>query len=98
MGLSRKVPALPRGFVLGETVVYLAHRKAVPAPGMDDVYPGVFAAFVPSRVDLVIEDAEAIPPHAERLHDQIAKQAGAESVRVIQVLREGIDTQETLDL
>lgn len=29
MGLSRKIGALPKGFKLGETVVYLAHRKAV---------------------------------------------------------------------
>jgi hypothetical protein len=29
MGISRKLPAVPRDFVLGETVVYLAHREAV---------------------------------------------------------------------
>ena len=29
MGVSRRLPAVPRGFVLGETQVYLAHRKAV---------------------------------------------------------------------
>jgi len=29
MGVSRRLPAVPRGFVLGETQLYLAHRKAV---------------------------------------------------------------------
>jgi len=29
MGVSRRLPAVPRGFALGETQVYLAHRKAV---------------------------------------------------------------------
>lgn len=29
MGLSRKIGALPKGFKLGETIVYLAHRKAI---------------------------------------------------------------------
>jgi len=29
MGLSRKIGALPKGFELGKTVVYLAHRKAI---------------------------------------------------------------------
>ena len=28
-GVSRRLPAVPRGFVLGETQVYLGHRKAV---------------------------------------------------------------------
>jgi hypothetical protein len=28
MGVSRKISAVPRGFRLGETVVYLGHRKA----------------------------------------------------------------------
>ena len=29
LGLSRKIGALPKGFELGKTVVYLAHRKAI---------------------------------------------------------------------
>lgn len=92
MGLSRKVPALPRGFKLGETVVYLAHRSAV--VNGDEVQPGVFSAFVPARLDLVIEDAEAIPSRAEKIFD--AHEPGA--VRIVQVLREGIDTQQELEL
>jgi hypothetical protein len=98
MGISRKVPALPRGFEVGKTVVYLAHRCAVTSPFGDDVYPGVFSAFIPTRVDLVIENADAIPSRAAKLAEQIEEQAGADAVRVIQVLREGIDTQGELDL
>lgn len=98
LGISRKVPALPRGFEVGSTVVYLAHRQAVVTPWGDDTYPGVFSAFIPTRVDLVIENADDVPPRAAKLAEQIAGQAGDNAVRVIQVLREGIDTQGELDL
>jgi hypothetical protein len=32
MGLSRRVPAVPKDFVLGETWVMLAHRQVIPRP------------------------------------------------------------------
>ncbi len=98
-GISRKVPALPRDFVLGETVVYLAHRKAVhdfDKPD-EDQKPGVFSAFIPLWVDLVIEDAEAIPSKAVSIVEKLVEKHGEESVRIIQVLREGIDTQQEVD-
>ena len=31
MGISRRIPAVPNDFVLGETWVWLAHRKAIEA-------------------------------------------------------------------
>lgn len=98
MGVSRKVPALPRGFEVGKTVVYLAHRIAVPSLDGAEAFPGVFTAFIPTRVDLVIESADDIPSRAKKLAEQIEEQAGVDAVRVIQVLREGIDTQGELDL
>lgn len=42
MGISRRITAVPRDFVLGETWVLLAHRRAIPAgyklKGQDEVY------------------------------------------------------------
>ncbi len=93
MGLSRKIGALPKGFKLGETVVYLAHRKAVaPAAGYvgsDDAdaiveqqfRPGIFATFKPTGVDLVIADENAVPEKAEKLAERIGD--GARIVRVV---------------
>ena len=82
MGVSRKVGALPRGFELGTTVVYLAHRFAVPAPMPgEEATPGVFSAFRPTGVDLVIEAGEAVPERAVRLAEQIG-----EGARIVQVI------------
>ncbi len=96
MGVSRKIGAIPRGFVLGETHVYLAHRKAVPVYGDDPkMEPGVFTAFRPTRIDLVVDDIEDVPEKAENLAHQIEKAAvdgGAANdtglVRIVQVTRE----------
>lgn len=56
MGLSRRITgdALPRGFKLGQTWVFLAHRMAI---GGEE--PGVFNAFVPSRVEYVVTGEES---------------------------------------
>lgn len=88
MGVSRKISALPRDFVVGATVVYLAHRKAVPQPD-GDPHPGIFTAFVPQRVDLVIENAEQVSERALHIAAAIAKRAVVASpVRIVQVVPE----------
>lgn len=90
MGVSRKLGALPKGFELGTTWVYLAHRKAIlrdevdpakPADTHQVGYPGVFSAFKPTGVDLVIDDEHAVPERAERLAEQVG--SGARIVKVI---------------
>lgn len=90
MGVSRKLGALPKGFELGTTVVYLAHRKAIikdeidperPADTRKVGYPGVFSAFKPTGVDLVVDDENAVPERAERLVEQVG--AGARIVKVV---------------
>jgi len=92
MGLSRKIGALPKGFELGKTVVYLAHRKAFresPVRMKDGTLnydaerflPGIFATFKPTGVDLVIADADAVPEKAEKLAEKIGD--GARIVKVI---------------
>lgn len=96
MGVSRKVSAIPKGFKLGETVVYLAHRFAVPprkpvseahtvlmklAGATPEGTPGVFAIFKPSGVDLVIDDEHNVPERAEKLAEQVGD--GARIVKVV---------------
>lgn len=97
MGVSRKIKAVPKDFEPGKTVVYLAHRKAVPgAPldrgaehmghfefpeGNEDPKPGIFSAFRPTAIDLVIEDAKNVPEKAVKL----AEKYGA---RIVQVVRD----------
>ena len=93
MGVSRKVSAIPKGFKLGETIVYLAHRYAV-APQISEGFveqglpenahgtPGIFAIFKPAGVDLVIDDEKNVPERAEKL----AEQVGA-GVRIVKVVR-----------
>ncbi len=95
MGVSRKIKTVPKGFELGVTFVYLAHRFAVPTGEVDDagnpkMGPGVFSTFKPTGIDLVVADANQMPEKAERL----SKQYGA---RVIQVVH-GDGVAEQLEL
>lgn len=71
LGISRRIHAVPKGLVLGQTWVYLAHREALPidAPGADlmltgdDTPPpnraGIFSAFRPMRVEQLIRERDA---------------------------------------
>lgn len=57
MGISRRIPAVPREFKLGETWVALAHRKAIVEAkfGQEPKYKaGIFHVFQPTRVEYVI--------------------------------------------
>lgn len=82
MGISRKLPAIPKGFKLGETVVFLAHRYAVdPAPGETERRPGIFSIFRPAGVDLVIDDETSVPERATKLATEIG--TGARIVKVV---------------
>lgn len=91
-GVSRKIKAVPQGFVLGETWVFLAHRKAIrnPATGERDM-PGIFSAFRPRGIDLVIADAHNVPEKAERLAEKIG-----DGARLVKVVRD-VDAQTTID-
>jgi hypothetical protein len=95
LGVSRKVPALPRGFELGKTWVYLAHRAAVQQviEGEPLVQAGVFTAFLPTRVDLVVDtdDPAQLPERAVKLAEELG-----EGCRLVKVTRD-CDTQLTLD-
>lgn len=66
LGVSRRIPAVPRGFKLGETWVWLAHRNCIldgdPRPFDPDWSPeytaGVFQVFEPSAIEYVCKGDE----------------------------------------
>lgn len=66
MGISRRITAIPRGFVVGETWVLLAHKKALQAEkavhgdeGTEtENIPGIFQAFRPTAIEYVVRGDE----------------------------------------
>jgi hypothetical protein len=97
LGVSRRIAALPKGLVLGETWVLLAHLDAVPpkepticarcnydkgehwSPGdacpinagatsyeAAKPTPGIFCAFVPRAVELILKESDATPERREK--------------------------------
>jgi hypothetical protein len=91
LGISRKLPAIPRGFKVGETRIYLAHSKAIAYEGLNGegiiaTKPGVFASFIPTSVDLVIDDPNQIPERALKLKERLGDFAQLVKVLPIEVL------------
>lgn len=85
MGISRKIAAIPNGFQLGEHAIFLAHRKCIykkSEKGEYQWYPGVFMAFKPHMIDLIIDDPNKIPDKAIG----IAKRLGEGKVRIVKVI------------
>jgi len=114
MGVSRRIPAIPKGLVIGETWVLVAHLDAVPAKEPNictrcelgaaihvghpnsvfkkDLFkggeftfesngverkpceefqapkptPGIFAAFIPRAVELLLKESDATPERIEK--------------------------------
>lgn len=85
MGISRKIAAIPHGFEVGEHAIFLAHRKAVQV--RDDKgeliwKSGVFMAFKPTHIDLVVNDIDNVPGKAIEL----AKRVGEDKVNILKVI------------
>lgn len=92
MGISRKLPAIPNGFVVGEHAIFLAHIRTFMSYDENGkvVYkPGVFAAFKPTSVDLVIDNPEDIPDRAI----EIARRLGEDKVRICKVIPDKTDME-----
>lgn len=81
LGVSKRIPEIPDGLILGKTWAFLAHPEACVEPvsagfrwlfGDGVVYPapGVFQAFVPQRVELILHESEAT---AERVAKEAAR-------------------------
>lgn len=82
MGISKKIPAIPRGFEVGKHYVYLAHNKAVvefDGVALNGngpiVTPGVFMVFKPAHIDLVIKDENNIPDRAMNILETLGDTA-----------------------
>jgi hypothetical protein len=58
MGISRRLPAIPRGLEIDKTWVFLAHRQAVERPCPTCCRrvhrPGIFTVFQPRRIEKVV--------------------------------------------
>lgn len=52
LGVSRRIAKVPRGFVLGETWVALAHRKALATK--EGTRAAIFRLFRPTRLELIV--------------------------------------------
>jgi hypothetical protein len=55
LGISRRISKVPRGFVLGETFVALAHRKAIQAS--EGFRSSIFQLFRPTRLELIVKQS-----------------------------------------
>ena len=59
-GVSRRIPAVPRGFEVGKHFVLVAHREAIVAPDGKKT-AAIFHAFRPERIELIVRQSEATP-------------------------------------
>ena len=62
MGVSRRIAAAPKNLKLGETWVLFAHKKLI-----NGELPGVFYAFRPTSLELLVWESEAKPEYLEDL-------------------------------
>ncbi len=60
MQISRRIKAVPQGFVIGQTWVFLAHVKAIfnREGGKVTYTPGIFRAYKPTGVEYVVKGDE----------------------------------------
>ena len=88
MGISRKIPSIPHDFRIGKTWVYLAHRKAIgyknAVTGELEWIPGIFMAFRPTHLDMVIDDVADVPAYPVKLQDE----HGTDRVRIVKVVKD----------
>lgn len=70
MGVSRRIPAIPKNLKLGETWILCAHKHIIPfknEKNEDDFKPAVFYVFRPTAVELLIWERGATPEKLEEL-------------------------------
>lgn len=94
MGVSRRVTAIPKDFKLGETIVVLAHRKAIPDfENYDPENPkwkaAIFYCLKPTALEYIVKGDET-DEEIEALEKR-----GLTPVKVVPV-REGEDQQRAI--
>ncbi len=60
INISRRIKAVPQGFILGETWVFLAHKKAIfnREDGKVTYKPGIFRAYRPTGIEYIVKGDE----------------------------------------
>lgn len=62
LGISRRIVAIPRGFKLGESWIFLAHphvKQTIDADGKPQWHAGVFRIFKPDRIEKIVTRSES---------------------------------------
>lgn len=82
-GISKRISSLPRGFVIGNTLVYLAHKKAYDPGEGEPSESAIFTVFKPNRLDIVVDvtDPSELPKRAL----SIAKKVEVDAFRFVKV-------------
>jgi hypothetical protein len=86
-GISKRIASVPRGFKFGETIVYLAHIKAIEETneeGKKTFRPGVFMTFHPTHVDIVVDVEEERDLPEKAIH--LAKKFG-DNGRLVRIVK-----------
>lgn len=102
MGVSRKIKAIPKGFELGKTHVYLAHRFAVPNPRLQRLAAGEMSGLSTGEATELLNEPPRLPgvfstfmptgidlviADAENVPAKAEKLAEQYGARVIQVVK-----------
>lgn len=67
-GISRRIPAVPNDFIVGESWVLLAHREGMRNPDksdgslltdIPDKIPAIFSAFCPTHIEYIVKGDES---------------------------------------
>jgi hypothetical protein len=56
-GISKRIPLPPKDIEVGKTWVVLVHKNTIPRKG--HYVPGIFMAFVPTRIEYVVKGNES---------------------------------------
>ncbi|MFD1145375.1 hypothetical protein ACFQ4C_29890 [Larkinella insperata] len=60
MGISKRLPFIPKGFTIGVDWILLAHRKcSFNTPDGLELKPGIFTAFCPEQIDYIVKGDES---------------------------------------
>jgi hypothetical protein len=64
LGISKRISAIPHGFKIGETWIFLAHKKAIKnnvvfdGEEIEKPRAGIFMAFKPARIEKIVLQSE----------------------------------------
>lgn len=93
MGISRRIPAVPRGFVVGESWVALAHRKAIESEFKLEEKPtykaAIFHVFCPQAIEYIVKKGDS----KEKLEDMEKR-----GISLVKVIRKEEPAQKELEV